>query len=58
MADVFTKQRSKRESLDEIVLENRFRHALSKDNLVMFENEEITIKNLATKETKKSNNFG
>ena len=46
------KQRSKRESLDEIVLENRFRHALSKDNLVMFENEEITIKNLATKEAK------
>ena len=58
VADVFTKQRSKRESLDEIVLENRFRHALSKDNLVMFENEEITIKNLATKEAKKSNSFG
>ena len=58
VADVFTKQRSKRESLDEIILENRFRHALSKDNLVMFENEEITIKNLATKEAKKSNLFG
>ena len=52
VADVFTKQGSKREALDEIVKENCFRHAQNKDNLVVCENEEITIKNLTTKEMK------
>ena len=49
VADVFTKQGSQRESLDEIVLENVFRHAQTEDNLVVYENEEIRIKNLVTK---------
>merc|ERR1712030_263516 len=40
VADVFTKQGSERESLDEIV---------TMDNLVVYENEEIQIKNLITK---------
>ena len=47
--DVFTKQGSQRESLDEIVLENVFRHAQTEDNLVVYENEEIRIRNLVTK---------
>ena len=41
VADIFTKQGSKREALDEIVRENRFRHAQTKDNLVVFENDEL-----------------
>ena len=50
VADVFTK----RESLDEIVLENKFRHAQSEDDLVLYENEEIRIKNLVTKVGKRA----
>jgi len=38
-----------RESLDEIVLENVFRHAQTEDTLVVYENEEIRIRNLVTK---------
>jgi len=49
VADVFTKQGSERESLDEIMTRNVFRHAQNADNLVVFENEEIQIKNLITK---------
>jgi hypothetical protein len=53
VADVLTKQGSYKDSLDEIIKENRFRHAQNKDNLVTYENDEITIKNLTTK--KKNN---
>merc|ERR1712105_358330 len=53
-ADVFMMQGSQREALDEIVLENVFRHAQTMDNLVLFENEEIQIKNLVTKAGKKT----
>ena len=49
----FTKARSKREALDEIIRKNEFRHTQSEDNLVMIENKEIMINNLVTKETKK-----
>ena len=49
VADVFTKQGSDRESLDEIMSKNIFRHARTKDNMVIYENEEIKIKNLITK---------
>ena len=49
VADVFTKQGSERESLEEIVTRNVFRHAQSEDNMVIYENEEIKIKNLITK---------
>ena len=49
VADVFTKQGSERESLDEIMSKNIFRHAKTKDNIVTYENEEIKIRNLITK---------
>ena len=49
VADVFTKQGSSRESLEEIVTRNEFRHAQSEDNLVVYEDGEIKIKNLMTK---------
>ena len=49
-ADVFTKQGSERESLEEIMSRNVFRHAQNVDNLVIYENEEIRIKNLTTKD--------
>jgi len=52
--DVFTKQGSQRETLNEIVLENVFRHAQNVDNLVLYENEEIQIKNLVTKAGKQT----
>ena len=54
VADVFTKQGSQREALDEIVLDNVFRHAQTVDNLVLFEDEEIKIKNLVMKAGKKT----
>ena len=43
VADIFTKQGSKREVLEEIVEENRFKHALSKKNLVVYEGEEFEV---------------
>ena len=49
VADVFTKQGSDRESLDEIMSKNIFRHARTEDNMVIYENEEIKIRNLITK---------
>ena len=49
VVDIFTKQGSEREVLGEIVEENKFRHALNEDNLVVYENEEIKMKNEATK---------
>jgi len=54
VADMFMKQGSQREALDEIVLDNVFRHAQTVDNLVLFENEEIQIKNLVTKAGKQT----
>ena len=52
VVDIFTKQGSKREALDEIVRENRFRHAQTKDNLVLHENGEFKVKNLVTNREK------
>jgi uncharacterized protein YheU (UPF0270 family) len=52
VADILTKQGSKREALDEIIKNYFFTQAQSKDNMVVFENEEITIKNLTIKEMK------
>ena len=54
VADVFTKQGLQREALEEIVLDNTFRHAQTRDNLVVFEDDKIKIKNLVTKAGKKS----
>merc|ERR1712105_328857 len=49
VADVFTKQGSERSVLEEILSHNEFRHLLSKDNIVTFENGEIKIANIVTK---------
>ena len=49
VADVFTKQGSNKEALDEIVKKNIFVHAQKEENLVVFKNEEICVKNLTTK---------
>ena len=49
IADIFTKQGSEREALEEITQKNVFRHSLSTDNVVIYENEEIKIRNLITK---------
>ena len=49
--DVFTKQGTKCEVL-EIVYEGIFKHALTRDNLVVFEDEEFKVWNLKTKEKK------
>ena len=50
VADALMKQGPPRESLEEIVTRNEFRHALTEDNLVVYEDGEIKIKNLTTKE--------
>ena len=50
--DIFTKQGLKREALDEIVRENRFRHAQTKDILVLHEKGQFKYKNLVTKREK------
>ena len=49
VADVFTKQGSDRDSLEEIMSRNVFRHAQTEDNMVICEDHEIKIKNLITK---------
>ena len=49
VADALTKEGSKRKELDEIIGENKFEHAQTKDNLVTYENEEIKITNLMKK---------
>ena len=55
VADVFTKQRSKRDALSEIIEGNKFRHAQTNDNLVSFENDEFKVQNLVTKKLKQQN---
>ena len=50
VADALTKQGPPRESLEEIVARNEFRHALTEDNMVIYEDGEIKIKNLTNKE--------
>ena len=52
LADVFTKQGSQREELEEIVKENIFRQGKTEDNMVYLDNGEIKIKNLKTKAEK------
>ena len=49
VADELMKQGSEREVLSEIVEKNEFKHAQNEDNLVQYENEEIKMKNRATK---------
>ena len=52
VADVLTKQGSRREALQEIVMDNKFRHAQTRDNWVVVENEEFKVHNLVTKRRK------
>ena len=45
----FHKKGSKRDALEEIVRENKFRYTQSKDNLVVFEGVEFKVQNFMTK---------
>ena len=53
VADVLTKQGSRRELLDEIIKNNEFRNAHTKDNRVTYEGDEFKIRNRVTKKDKK-----
>ena len=46
---MFSRSRDQRETLNEIMSRNVFKHVQNMDNLVVYENEEIQIKNLTTK---------
>ena len=52
VADIFTKQGSTRAVLEEIIKKNKFRHPETRDNWVVFENEEFKAYNLVTKRGK------
>ena len=52
IADVLTKQGSRREEMDALMERNVFGQAQNKDNLVKYVNDEISIKNLTMKQTK------
>ena len=52
VADILTKQGSKREALDEVMKGNIIENALDDNNLVNYRNGEILISNLTTKSTK------
>ena len=54
VADILTKQGSKREVLEEILRRNEFEHAQSEDNLVTYEEDEFKIRNLVTKKDKET----
>ena len=52
IADVLTKQGSRREDMDGFIEKNMFRQAQNMDNLVKCIYDEISIKNLTTKQLK------
>ena len=52
VADVFTKQGSRRDVLEGIIKKNKFKHAQTKDNLVVYAGDEFKICNLVTKKEK------
>ena len=54
VADVLTKQGSKREILEDIMVRNEFGHMSTEDNMVTFEDDEIKIRNLVTKKEKEA----
>ena len=58
VADILTKQGSKREVLDEILKQNKFKHADCKDNRVTFEGDESKIRNTVTKKEKEAEKEG
>merc|ERR1712082_133041 len=49
VADIFTKQGSKRAVLDEILVKNEFKNARTEDNKVTYEEDEFEIRNKVTK---------
>ena len=54
VADILTKQGSRCEALQEILVRNVFRHAQTEDNLVIYEEDEFKIRNLVTKKNKEA----
>ena len=54
VADILTKQGSKCEALDEILMRNEFKHAQTEDNIVTFEGDEFKIRNRVTKKEKEA----
>ena len=54
VADILTKQGSRREEMDEILVRNNFKHAKTEDNLVTYNEDEFEMKNLVTKKDKKA----
>ena len=52
VANVFTIKRMERDVLEEIVLENKFKYAQTKDNLVVYDDDEFRVKNLVIKKTR------
>ena len=54
VADILTKQGSRLEALEEILVRNVFRHAQTEDNVVGYENDEFKIRNLVTKKDKEA----
>ena len=54
VTDILTKQESRREEMDEILVRNYFKHAKTEDNLVMYNEDEFKMKNLVTKKDKEA----
>ena len=54
VADILTKQGSKRAVLDEILVKNEFKHARTEDNKVTYEGDEFKIRNKVTKKDKEA----
>ena len=54
VADILTKQGSKCEVLDEILVKNEFKHANTEDNKVTYEGDEFKIRNRVTKKDKEA----
>ena len=54
VADILTKQGSKRAVLDEILVKNEFKHARTEDNKVTYEGDEFKIRNRVTKRDKEA----
>ena len=54
VADILTKQGSKRSVLDEILMKNEFKHARTEDNKVTYEGDEFKIRNRVSKKDKEA----
>ena len=54
VADILTKQGSRREEMDEILVRNYFKHAKTEDNLVTYNDDEFKMRNVVTKKDKEA----